>query len=238
MNQTASTQETTASDAVDELRKKLAADPELAEQVMQELVKMQISEAVLTVMQTAFEADPLAVHAACLIGTPCNQKLADHPHVVVMSSPVLPKAAGQVVGVLGFLNGILAYLGVENTIDLSFENKTEHGVFLKGFALFPREEGDAREPQAPCFTPYCPGFVNDGEAAEPPQHFQTREEFLAIPQIKRFLSRPGVQIVIDHNLEHSGLVRAITSGKGDYGRVVGHIDDVRSIEAWSHEPLP
>ena len=37
------------------------------------------------------------------------------------------------------------------------------------------------------FRPHCPGFVNDGAAAEGEQHFTTLDELREIPQVKRFL---------------------------------------------------
>ena len=62
-------------------------------------------------MQTAFEADPCAIHSLMVNRVPCNLALADDPFIVVDMSPVLETECFQ-VGALGLINGVLAANGL------------------------------------------------------------------------------------------------------------------------------
>ena len=70
-------------------------------------------------LNSAFAADPNAIHALVVNRVPCNQALADHPHVVVDNPPVIE---GQhfSVGALGLVNGILTANGLPR-IGVKFE---------------------------------------------------------------------------------------------------------------------
>lgn len=48
--------------------------------------------AILNALNTAFTADPAAMHALCSNRVPCNRGLADHPTVQVGGSPVATEA--------------------------------------------------------------------------------------------------------------------------------------------------
>lgn len=70
-------------------------------------------------LNSAFAADPNAIHALMVNRVPCNQALADHPDVVVDNPPVIE---GQhfSVGALGLVNGILTANGLPR-IGVKFE---------------------------------------------------------------------------------------------------------------------
>lgn len=57
-------------------------------------------------LNSAFLADPNAIHALIANRVPCNQSLADHPHVVVDTAVVLEGQFWQ-ASMLGVLNGVL-----------------------------------------------------------------------------------------------------------------------------------
>lgn len=60
---------------------------------------------VLAVLNSAFAADPAAIHALVANRVPCNSALADHPTVVVDSAPI--GASNFNLGMLGLLNGVV-----------------------------------------------------------------------------------------------------------------------------------
>lgn len=82
------------------------------------VVEPSLSKAV-ECLNTAFAADPNAIHALMVNRVPCNQALADHPDVVVDNPPVIE---GQhfSVGALGLVNGILTANGLPR-IGVKFE---------------------------------------------------------------------------------------------------------------------
>lgn len=61
-------------------------------------------QSALNALNTAFEADPVAIHALIRNVVPCNQILADHPTVQVQESIVPWKYE---VSALGLLNGVI-----------------------------------------------------------------------------------------------------------------------------------
>jgi len=58
-------------------------------------------EKVLDVLNTAYEADPAAIHCLCSNSIPCNEALLNHPVVPVMGY------GGISVDALGLVNGII-----------------------------------------------------------------------------------------------------------------------------------
>ena len=65
---------------------------------------------VLTLLNSAFNADPSAMHALIVNRVPCNNELADDPFIMVEASQVLLEESYS-VGMLGVLNGVLNALG-------------------------------------------------------------------------------------------------------------------------------
>ena len=63
------------------------------------------------VLESAFKADPNAIHALMCNRVPCNQALADDPYISVDIVPVLSGGCYQ-IGALGLLNGILEANGL------------------------------------------------------------------------------------------------------------------------------
>lgn len=70
-----------------------------------------ISEAMVDCLQSAFAADPNAMHSLVCNSVPCNQALADHPHVVVNDVPVLTAMMYR-VSMVGVICGILDAAGL------------------------------------------------------------------------------------------------------------------------------
>lgn len=77
---------------------------------MSTIIKNSLMQAVLGCLNSALKADPAAIHALVCNRVPCNQKLVDHPHVVVG----LSQATGtHDVGAIGLLNGVLTSVGLD-----------------------------------------------------------------------------------------------------------------------------
>ena len=74
-------------------------------------IRPDYEEVVLKTLNTAFEADPNALHSLICNRVPCNTDLAEHPHVIVEESPVL-RITGYSVSLLGVLNGVLTACGL------------------------------------------------------------------------------------------------------------------------------
>ena len=88
-------------------------------------------------LNSAFAADPNAIHALMVNRVPCNQALADHPHVVVDNPPVIDGHHFS-VGALGLVNGVLTANGLPR-IGAKFEPmpSDQEGRFkIVGFADF------------------------------------------------------------------------------------------------------
>ena len=68
-----------------------------------------ISERMLKTLNEALAADPTAIERLVEYRVSCNDRLADHPHVVVQDNVV---ASGNSVGMMGILNGILSAAGL------------------------------------------------------------------------------------------------------------------------------
>ena len=65
-------------------------------------------DAFLEVLNTAYQADPAAIHALICNRVPCNEALANHPDVTVSENLVVGE--GYVVSMLGVINGICSSL--------------------------------------------------------------------------------------------------------------------------------
>ena len=92
-------------------------------------------------LNTAYEADPQAVHALLCNSVPCNQTLADHPTVEV--GVAYPAGDGAYrLSALGFLNGaLMALTGQRIASNWSDEADEDGRRRLLGFILYtPPEE--------------------------------------------------------------------------------------------------
>ncbi len=99
------------------------------------------AEAAVNMLQSAFAADPAAIHALVCNRVPCNGALEAHPHVIVDASPVIQSTA--TVGALGLINGMLLALDCDHVVGLRFDDEkgdAERKLF-KGFVLVPRQRG-------------------------------------------------------------------------------------------------
>lgn len=91
-------------------------------------------------LQTAFEADPVAMYALTTNRVPCTQALADHEFVIVDQPPVL-QSGSEMVGMMGVLNGILSAMAIPKIAYKMSEQRDEDGrsKFL-GFTTY-QEQG-------------------------------------------------------------------------------------------------
>lgn len=70
-----------------------------------------IAKLMIDCLQTAFDADPQAMHALVCNRVPTTQGMVDHPHVICEPNPVLDDNP-PTVGMLGVLNGVLEAAGL------------------------------------------------------------------------------------------------------------------------------
>ena len=77
--------------------------------------KDQIVSKMVDALNSAFEADPAAIHALISNRIPCNPGLLDHPHVAVMRVDTLP-GKNCAIGVMGLLSGCLNAAGLPNIV--------------------------------------------------------------------------------------------------------------------------
>jgi len=89
--------------------------------------KQAIQNVIISLNQ-ACEDDPIAIHSLICNRVPCNEKLVDHPHIVVTDSKV---TKGFHVGALGLINGVLGSLNLPH-IAIKW---TEDGKFI-GFCEY------------------------------------------------------------------------------------------------------
>lgn len=64
-------------------------------------------ETAVRVLNEAFVADPVAIHALQCVRIPCSNALADHPTVIVDNARHAGRPEQSTVGLLGLLNGVL-----------------------------------------------------------------------------------------------------------------------------------
>lgn len=60
---------------------------------------------IISVLKSAYEADPAAIHALICNRVPCNNLLADHPTIVVDINRITEPESYS-VGLMGIINGI------------------------------------------------------------------------------------------------------------------------------------
>ncbi len=131
------------------------------------IVINKIEDKLLKLLQSAFLADPTAVHALMCTRFPCNFDLAEHPHVVVTQAPV--RYSGDVtprpvVGLLGIINGFLNSIGSLNVVSMDFSQSFPNELrVLLGFSLTPsrRWEEQGRKLGEPLVRPSEPISAND-----------------------------------------------------------------------------
>lgn len=68
----------------------------------------QLETTIVRLLNSAYKADPEAVHALLVNRVPCNKELSDHPYIQVHRSQTLDDNAYN-VGLLGIINGILSF---------------------------------------------------------------------------------------------------------------------------------
>ncbi len=107
---------------------------------------------VLTTMQSAFAADPMAMRSLTVNRVPCNEALADHPHVTVQSAP-LPGGPPE-VGMLGVVVGIMSAIGCRHIVSWAFKKPTEptgsdQQLEFTGFKLIARDVHPGSGPAVP-----------------------------------------------------------------------------------------
>lgn len=99
-------------------------------------------ECFLQVLNSAYEADPAAMHALVCNRVPCNQALADHPTVVAVTNKV---AMGEsyTVGMIGIINGICAAITGERVAVQFSDTPDEDGCSkIVGFISIPIIEAE------------------------------------------------------------------------------------------------
>jgi hypothetical protein len=85
------------------------------------------------ILNRAFASDPNAMHVLMCNYVPCNEKLADDEHIIVINPPALDWGNFR-VGFLGLLNGILAANGLPKVAMMWSEDR-EKPKFL-GFCEY------------------------------------------------------------------------------------------------------
>lgn len=93
-------------------------------------------ETIIDVLNSAFEADPYAMHALIRNEVPCNQALAEHPTVAVGENLVL-QSSGNTVGMLGVISGICKAITGEDVAVMWSDPADEYGRRkMLGFAVY------------------------------------------------------------------------------------------------------
>lgn len=92
-------------------------------------------EKIVDCLNSAYAADPDAIHALIAFNRiPCNQKLVDHPDVVVGKNNI---TGGWTVGSLGLLNGALTAAGLPRVAIKWSDIKNEKGIYdFLGFCVY------------------------------------------------------------------------------------------------------
>ena len=87
--------------------------------------------AVLECLNSAYKADPVAMHALNSLRFPTNEAMLNHPHVEVANHQMFP---GYTVGVLGLINGVMRAMGLPNIASKWEKKDAETGrMELVGF---------------------------------------------------------------------------------------------------------
>jgi hypothetical protein len=98
------------------------------------------AEYVADLLNSALRHDPVATHALVVNRVPCNPKMVDHPSIVVDAM-----GGGYVVGLLGFLNGLV--YGTGQVAQATFSADTDRAGQLIGFKAVP-VPGSPPEPRS------------------------------------------------------------------------------------------
>jgi formate dehydrogenase maturation protein FdhE len=94
-----------------EQQTQLNKSPLAAISALTSVQKDAISQLMVDCLQSAFEADPAAMHALICNRVPTSQAMVEHPHVICEEIEVLDDAPAC-VGMLGVLNGVLEAAGL------------------------------------------------------------------------------------------------------------------------------
>lgn len=98
-------------------------------------------QAIVDSLNQAYRDDPDAIHALMCNHVPCNQKLVDHPHVIVGKNNI---TGGWKVSTLGVINGALVAAGMPRIAMKWSEVKNKDGFYdFEGFCV---ATGDAQIP--------------------------------------------------------------------------------------------
>ena len=95
---------------------------------------------ILGCLNSAYKADPGAMHALLCNIAPANQNLVDHPHVVVE----MRLKGLTTVGMLGVINGVLTSMGFTRIATKFSDTKDENGQYE--FLGFVRYEENPQNP--------------------------------------------------------------------------------------------
>ena len=98
--------------------------------------KSALAQAAADYLNSAVQADRVAIHALRVNRVPCNEAMLDHPHVVVDYNTL---SSSRAVGALGLINGLLTSLGLPRmAADFEeFDTAKPNLVYLKGFVIAP-----------------------------------------------------------------------------------------------------
>lgn len=86
--------------------------------------KKEIFNIFVDVLNSAFNADPAAIHALICNRVPCNEKLAEHPTVLVHVND-LTEPESYAVGLIGIINGICTEI-TGSKVAVRFSDKEPH----------------------------------------------------------------------------------------------------------------
>jgi hypothetical protein len=115
-----------------------------------ELNRAAIIHNMVDCLNTAFRADPAAVHLLTCHPVRVNTQLADHPHVIVDFVPGLPRMSAWGVTPIGLLNGLLTSAGLP-VIATQWDRSDPTHPVLVGFTW--REPDEKAQTQTPEQTP-------------------------------------------------------------------------------------
>lgn len=108
------------------------------DEVIDAAKRKQQMESVIECMNSAFNADPEAIHALLVNYVPCNADLADHQYIQVGTNLVLER--GFQVGALGLINGVLQSAGLPLVCSFWSAPGDDGRRKLLGFVGCPHEE--------------------------------------------------------------------------------------------------
>lgn len=112
-------------------------NPSLPAPVLPVELRQAVMDSVINTLNEAFTADPLAMHSLTCNRVPCNEALADHPTVQVLSPPSMQgvSSTAAVVGMLGVINGIVEPL-TGNRVAMKWDEDKHGAAQLQGFCLY------------------------------------------------------------------------------------------------------